>query len=308
MGLRGDQKALLRLLAQREQGYDDVAALMGLSVDEVRARVKDALDAVEREGGEAPVLPAPPVEAPKEAPAAKTDKPAELAPKAEEKAPEPAPKPAPKATDPTPTAAPAAKRSGGSRLPKERRVLAIGGGLGVIVVVIVLLATGVIGGGSDSDSNSGDTVAQRQPGDQQVTGAVLKPLDGGDAKGRAVLGKEGKVAAMIVEATGLEPSGKGSSYAIWLYKSAQKRIPLIFAKVGEDGRLVAQFKVPTEVLAYLAAGTFDQVYVSLGANKQFAGSLAAAKKAGNSPAYAGTDVLAGEVTGPLTEIDLKQGG
>jgi hypothetical protein len=308
VGLSDDQRALLRLLAQREQGYDDIAALMGLSVDEVRARVKDALDAVEREGGEAPVVPAPPAEAPREEPPAKkpepapaAEKPAEPAQKVE-KAPEPKAAPAAKATDPA--------KKPGRGLPKERRVLAIAGGLGVIVVVIVLLATGVIGGGSDSGSGSdnGEAVAQRQPGDQRVTGAVLEPLDGGDAKGRAVLGKEGKVAAMIVEATGLEPSGKGSSYAVWLYKSPQKRIPLIFAKVGEDGRLVAQFKVPTEVLAYLAAGTFDQIYVSLGTNKQFAASLAAAKKAGKSPTYAGTDVLAGEVTGPLTEIDLKQGG
>ena len=43
MALTDDQKAMLRLLAQREEGYEDIAALMGLSVDEVRARVKEAL-------------------------------------------------------------------------------------------------------------------------------------------------------------------------------------------------------------------------------------------------------------------------
>ena len=43
MGLSDDQKAMLRLLAQREQGYEDIAALLGLSVDEVRAKVGDAL-------------------------------------------------------------------------------------------------------------------------------------------------------------------------------------------------------------------------------------------------------------------------
>jgi hypothetical protein len=297
VGLSGDQKALLRLLAQREQGYDDVAALMGLSVDEVRVRVKDALDAVEREGGEAT---AAPVEVPKAA----AEKP-EAAPMAKQPNP---PESEPAKTSLSKPAAKTAKKPSGSKLPKERRVWAIAAGLGAVVVVILLLATGVIGGDdSGSDSEAGDTVAQRQPGDEQITGAVLKPLDGGDAKGRAVLGKEGKTAAMIVEATGLEPSGKGSSYAIWLYKSPQKRIPLIFAKVDDSGRLLTQFKVPTEVLAYLAAGTFDQVYVSLGANKEFASSLAAAKQAGKSPTYAGTDVLGGEVTGPLTEIDLKQG-
>ena len=41
--LSDDQRALLRLLAQREEGYGDIAALMGLSVDEVRSKVKGAL-------------------------------------------------------------------------------------------------------------------------------------------------------------------------------------------------------------------------------------------------------------------------
>jgi DNA-directed RNA polymerase specialized sigma24 family protein len=39
VGLTDDQKAMLRLLAQREEGYDDMAALMGISVEEVRERV-----------------------------------------------------------------------------------------------------------------------------------------------------------------------------------------------------------------------------------------------------------------------------
>src|SRR6478672_12836963 len=34
---------MLRLLAQREQGYDDIAALSGSSVEDVRARVKAAI-------------------------------------------------------------------------------------------------------------------------------------------------------------------------------------------------------------------------------------------------------------------------
>jgi DNA-directed RNA polymerase specialized sigma24 family protein len=47
VGLTDDQKAMLRLLAQREEGYDDMAALMGISVEEVRERVKEALAEVE---------------------------------------------------------------------------------------------------------------------------------------------------------------------------------------------------------------------------------------------------------------------
>jgi hypothetical protein len=58
VALSDDQKALLRLLAQREQGYEDIAAVMGLSVDEVRTRVRQALAGLEDEG-EAPAPPAP---------------------------------------------------------------------------------------------------------------------------------------------------------------------------------------------------------------------------------------------------------
>ena len=43
MALTDDQRAMLRLLAQREQGYEDIAALMGLSVEEVRVKVREAL-------------------------------------------------------------------------------------------------------------------------------------------------------------------------------------------------------------------------------------------------------------------------
>jgi DNA-directed RNA polymerase specialized sigma24 family protein len=42
-----DQRALLRLLAQREEGYEDIAALMGIGVDEVRARVREAVAALD---------------------------------------------------------------------------------------------------------------------------------------------------------------------------------------------------------------------------------------------------------------------
>ena len=47
VALSNDQKAMLRLLAQREQGYDDIGALMGIGVDEVRAKVKAALDGLD---------------------------------------------------------------------------------------------------------------------------------------------------------------------------------------------------------------------------------------------------------------------
>src|SRR5262245_17091382 len=82
-----DQKALLRLLAQREEGYEDIGALMGLSVAEVRSRVRDALGEL---GGAAE-----PTRAPVKEEAAKAEA-AAAAPKAPAPEPEPpAPRTAP---------------------------------------------------------------------------------------------------------------------------------------------------------------------------------------------------------------------
>jgi hypothetical protein len=53
VALTDDQKAMLRLLAQREQGYDDIAALTGQGVDGIRAKVKDALAALDGSGAPA---------------------------------------------------------------------------------------------------------------------------------------------------------------------------------------------------------------------------------------------------------------
>src|ERR1700759_3717433 len=50
---------MLRLLAQGEQGYADIAALMGLSEEDVRAKVVGALAQLQAEGKPAPDIPPP---------------------------------------------------------------------------------------------------------------------------------------------------------------------------------------------------------------------------------------------------------
>ncbi|HEX8752488.1 MAG TPA: Lrp/AsnC family transcriptional regulator, partial [Solirubrobacterales bacterium] len=61
MGLSEDQKAMLRLLAQRgEQGYEDIAALKGLSVEEVRDQARAAVRQLEDEGLPPPAIPLEP--------------------------------------------------------------------------------------------------------------------------------------------------------------------------------------------------------------------------------------------------------
>jgi hypothetical protein len=312
VGLSGDQKALLRLLAQREQGYEDIASLMGLSVEEVRVRVKDALDAIEREGGEAPPAPAepPPASAPEKKPEP-----------AAEKAPERKPRPASPAPDVPPRAAAAKQpRPQRSALPKERRVLAIAGGLGAIVLVIVLLATGTIGGG-DSGSDSGSAGAdngsesrseltkaeEAVANAKDLTKAVLSPVDGSDAHGIAIFGRLKNRLALQIQAEGLEPTGNKSSYTVWLTQSPERRLPLASTRVPESGQISAQVEVPAEILAYLAKETFDELTLSLTEDARLKDAVEEAAKASKAPAYTGTDVLQGKITGPIVGAADKAG-
>jgi hypothetical protein len=307
MALSNDQKAMLRLLAQREQGYDDLAALMGLSVDEVRAKVRDALAQLEEEGVTPPPAPvepppAPPVATPEPAPAVPAEPPA--APVAPDP---PAPAKPEKAQPATPT--PPARTTPSQRpkltLPASNGArAALAAGAAVVVTLLVVLA---FGGGSDSGETttpSGEsTAAAEEPvaaGDNpKLTQAVLSPLDGSDATGVATFGRVKDSLALQVEAEGLAPTAKGESYTVWLYESPQKMLPLASTVVPESGRIGAQVQVPTEVLAYLAKETFDQINISLTEDATLKASLAKATREKKAPLYTGTDVLRGTISGPI---------
>ena len=310
MALTDDQRAMLRLLAQREQGYEDIAALMGLSVDEVRAKVKEALEEVDEESGEtveeAAKEPetkseelektAEPEEVPEPPPAPAAEKPAAKAPA--EAGPIPKP-PSPKPSSPT-------ARRPGIRLPEDQRVLAAGVA-GVVAVALILVLA--LSGGGSSSSGSTTTASTTTPSagtnastsNPKLTQATLSPVNGGSASGRALFGRIKKTVVLQVEANGLEPSPAGESYTVWLYRSPKLRIPLAATKVGKSGRLAAQYPLPSEVIAYLASGAFDQIDISLTKNSALAASLAVAKKQKSAPTYTGTDVLRGKITGPFVK-------
>jgi len=311
MPLSDDQKAILRLLAQRgEQGYEDLAALMSIDVAQVHERAQAAAAQLESEGIPAPQIPAPrgstarpePVEKKVTAPEP-TPKPA--APSERAPSPDPAsvPKPAPAFPPSTPSSAPqrpklALPKNGGARA-------ALAAGVAVVVALVIVLAVS----GDDSDNGSStassesstasESTADAASSDQKLTEAVLSPVDGGDAKGLATFGRVKNSLALQIEAEGLEPTAKGQSYTIWLYESAKKRLPLASTAVGANGKIGAQVQVPTEVLAYLAKETFDQLDVSLTSDATLKAALAKATKEKTEPLYTGTDVLRGTITGPI---------
>lgn len=292
---------MLRLLAQREQGYEDIAALMGLSVAEVRERVAGALKQLEEEGsGE------PPPSTPPAAEAAETH--AELTPAAE----------ASSGADASASRAPAKRpavpvlqiklpASGGARA-------AIAAAAGALVVLVVVLIVGGGSGSSDSTTASGTsgeasagTESALSGGSKQVTKAVLSGVGGSEATGVAIFGRVKNSLALQVEAEGLKPNGSGQSYAIWLAQSPQKMLPLASTAATGDGRIAAQFQVPTEVLAYLANETFGKIVVTEVDDSALKASLNKATTEKKSPEYTGTEVLSGTVTGPIVGAAKKNG-
>jgi hypothetical protein len=333
VGLSDDQKAMLRLLAQRgEQGYEDIAALKGLSVEEVDAQARKAISVLEEEGIPAPSIPPPPggrvdEDAPAQPPPPVAES-AEPDPEPPPPAPAPPAKDDPAAAAAKPKAKPEPATPGGRKrsttppklsLPSGKGArVAIAAGIGVIVVVVVILL--VSGGGGDSSSTTGaaseaskgSVVAialkkaegEKSNGKQAPTYAPLRPTEGDEGLGIAIFGKVKKALALRVVVEGLEQTGDGESYAIWLSDGPKKMLPLASTEVTEKGTINAQVEVPLEVLAYLASETFDEIAVTRISNSQLKASLNSATKAKKAPAYTGTEVLRGQVVGPI--VGAKQ--
>jgi hypothetical protein len=285
MALSDDQRALLRLLAQREQGYEDIAALKGMSVEQVREEVRSALAALDAPPPEPPPPPAP------------------------EPPPPPPPAPTPPAGGPRPQR---------PTLPAERRRLLLIAAGGLAVVAVVLGAIAIFGGGSDSGSSSASGAGASGSGsafaesptatNSKITRAVLEPVNGGEGEGLAVFGRLRKQVRLAIAAKGLEQAPSGQAYVVWLANSTNRMVPVTIASVNESGEIAAQYPVPAAVLVYLAEGAFDEIDISLVSTARFEAASAKARKESESPAYTGSDVLRGKVVGPIVNASKPRSG
>jgi hypothetical protein len=326
MGLSDDQKALLRLLASG-QGYADIAALLGISVDAVKAKAAAAVEQLEAEGIPAPSLPGtpPPSAADPEPP---SDPPPPPAHAPQPPAPEPPLKPAPADPEPPSDPPPSTRLEDRSARPQrprpkltipsdpgKRAAIAAGAIVVALIAIVLIVSGGGGGGGSDSTTAATSTTSGEETGEAQntanggesskLTKAVLEDVNGGEAAGVAIFGRVKKSLALQVQASGLEPSSKTDSYTVWLAQSAQKMLPLASTAVKADGRIAAQFEVPVEVIAYLANETFDQIVVTKTDDAKLQASLKEATKAEKAPTYTGEPVLAGEVSGRIVGVQKR---
>jgi hypothetical protein len=333
VALSDDQKAILRLLAQRgAQGYEDLAALMGISVDEVHSRARQAAADLEAEGIPAPVIPEPGGEAGPPSVAKDGEAPAggPPSPKAPDPPPPPKRQPKPEPVKPIPHHE---HGHGPKEIAREAKLLenrglwAILAGVAIVVLFVVIL---FVSGGDDGSDSSGSTTtastaqsncekptaeASKPSGkaiavlaasaikaSKEPTRAVLNPVDGSEARGLVVFGRVKNSLALQVAAEGLPPLPACGGYTIWLAASPTKMLPLASTEVGKNGQIRAQVSVPVEILAYLASETFDQIAVTATDESQLKDALAKATKAKAAPEYTGTEVLRGTVSGPIVGI------
>lgn len=255
MALTDDQKAMLRLLAQRETGYEDMASLMGIGVDELRDRVKEALAEVDEQTATKKAARRPRLSLP--------------------------------------------------NLPANRgAAIGVGAGLLVLVVLAIILVLGGDGGSDSSTTAAGGNQGGTTPTaaeERNLTQAILSPVDGGEASGRALFGRYKKNVLLQVEAEGLEPSPQGESYTVWLFRSPRVALQIGTVQVGDSGKIAAQFQVPAQLLAYVANGAFDRVDVSLTSIADYKAAFNKAKSENRVPPYTGKSVLRGEITGPAVQ-------
>jgi hypothetical protein len=288
VALTDDQRAMLRMLARNEEGYEDIAALKGVGVEQVKAEVREALAAAAAEQ-EAPEAPKPAQPAPPPPPS--TPEP----PPPTQKSPPPSPLPGKAVTSRKPWRRPVV-----SIAPERRRfVMVAAGALAVVAVVLILIA--VIGGSGDSGSTS-TTASAESAASGKLTQAELQPVSGQSGEGRAIFGRIGKEEIVLqVAAKDLEPNARGESYTVWLFRSPKVALRVGAVKVGKSGQLGAQFPIPAELLAYVASGAFTQIYVSRTSDAAYERLVAQAKKQKKLPPYSGETVLRGEITGPIAK-------
>jgi Na+-transporting methylmalonyl-CoA/oxaloacetate decarboxylase gamma subunit len=331
VALSDDQKAILRLLAQRgAQGYEDLAALMGISVDEVHGRAKQAAADLEAEGIPAPSIPAPGGGATPsggdrfgEPPADEATPP--KAPKREVPAEEKKAVPGPVKPIPHHEHGHGPKEiAREAKLLENRGLWAILAGVAIVVLfVVILFVAGGGGGGSDSSTTTAasapqsncekPTAAAPKPNGKAIavlaasaikaakepTRAVLNPVDGSEGHGLVVFGRVKNNLALQVAAEGLAPLPACGGYTVWLAASQDKMLPLASTEVAKNGQIRAEVGVPVEILAYLANETFDQIAITATDESQLKASLAQATKEKKAPLYTGTEVLRGTISGPV---------
>lgn len=321
---------MLQLLLERGQSYEDLAELLGLSVDEVRARARAALTDLagsdpDQDVGLTDYLlgQADPIgradaarhlqndEGSRELAGDLVAKLQVLAPAAE--LPElPAVKGKGRKRS---TSVPASAQSAGEvesrpgvsipsvRLPKikrpsspsrnQARLIAALGMSTVLAVVVVLAIAGAFSGGGGGGATNTQATTQSANSNENLTRVVLTPSGGGKQSGQAVFARAGDQPFMQINLAGLSAPSPGQVYVPWLYISRKQAFPMGILKVAKNGNASGQVAIPQQVVSLLP--TFHSVVVSLADAQTVSADLQGAAKKSSFPSFSGQTVLAGDI-------------
>ncbi len=280
MPLQGDQRALLQLLCERGQSYEDISGLLDVPADEVRGRARTALSEI---GGADPdsdvaltdflLGQADPIGRadavrflqgdPESLDLARRIQEGlgEIAPGAKQpKLPEPRGKrrraalPDSSESSATPVPRPAASEAGGDGRSGQTKLIAALVALGLILVFAILAIAGVFSGGEDDSSSSSPPAASTTgdgtvAADDNITTVPLKPTSGSGVAGQAVFGLASDQQLYVdLDVQGLDPGlVDGQSYLVWLMVGDSAGYPIDSLQPDENGGFSSRLVVPTPI-------------------------------------------------------------
>ena len=333
MPLSADQRAMLQLVLERGQSYEDIASVLGVGVDEVRRRARAALAELGGADPDAevgltdfllgqadPIGRADAVRELQSNPESRrlatelVERLRELAPQA--RLPElPAPRErrrvlgrrreegerAADGPDASEGAAPrdaAATRFRDTFSRRQQQAIVALVASAVILIAVVLALTGAFGGG-DSEPAETTTAA-----DEEVLESVsLRPQGGGNGSGEARFGLATEDQPFVeLELQGLAAPSEGETYVVWLLLSANQGYPLSPVEVGADGSFSDRFPIPQFAIPIASRARF--VDISLSENRTLLSNLRRAVRE-EQPIirYEGDSVLRGEIP-----VSVRGGG
>jgi len=331
MPLQGDQRALLKLLCERGQSYEDISGLLGVPADEVRERARAALAEIggsDPDAGEVPLTdflvgqadPIGRADAVRHlqadagslslaeriqaglalvAPDAKQPSLPEARGKRRRAAlPEESadPPPAPAVT------AGADDRTAGSRT----RLIAGLALLAVVLVVAILAATGAF---SDGDSDAtGETTATSAQSSGETIPVSLRPVGGSGVGGTATFSiVDDQQLSVDMQVQGLDPGLKsGESYVVWMMVADTKGYPIDRIQADEDGGFSGRLSVPSSIALTVGSQATSVRISSTSEAAIDAGIREAVKQKIPILSFTGTELASGRI--PLAETNRGDQG
>jgi len=123
-------------------------------------------------------------------------------------------------------------------------------------LVAIVVAIALIGGGEDerdkaqSQPAGGQSAGQADAQTRLVGQGQLESVGKGDAQGVAVIAERGGQNQLLVQARGLEPSGRRAAYEVWLYNTQRDAVSLGGQVTDRSGGLQGAGPLPPEYRRY----------------------------------------------------------